>query len=79
MDVGTIMLAEVVGFILTLCLFGLPLGIIGLFILSITDRWDERTVDGKRRPFFTDLKHVRWLDVGPIIDGVTARERGRDA
>jgi Flp pilus assembly protein protease CpaA len=33
-----VMLAIVIGFVLALAFFGLPLGIIGLFILSILDQ-----------------------------------------
>ena len=42
------MLAEVVGSLLALLFFGLPLGIIGLFILSIVDQRDKRTVESNR-------------------------------
>ena len=38
------MLAMLIGMLLALIFFGLPLAIIGLFIMSILDRRNKRTV-----------------------------------
>ncbi len=38
------MFATLVGMVLAFSFFGLPLAIMGLFVLSILDRWNKRTV-----------------------------------
>jgi hypothetical protein len=42
------MLAMLVGMLLALIFFGLPLAIIGLFVMSILDRRNKRTVRDDR-------------------------------
>jgi hypothetical protein len=79
MDVGVIMFAEFVGFLLALCLFGLPLAIIGLFILSIIDQSDKRTVESNQSSHLSDPKRVGWSNARIIMDSVSLRKRGSNA
>ncbi len=79
MDVGDIMLAEFVGFLLALCLFGLPLAIIGLFILSIIDQSDKPPVESNQKTYSSEPKRVGWSNGRLIVESVTLRKRGNRA
>jgi predicted lipid-binding transport protein (Tim44 family) len=56
-EVGGIMLAMLVGMLLALAFFGLPLAIIGLFIMSILDRSNKRTVRDYRESS-ASVRHI---------------------
>jgi hypothetical protein len=71
------MLGQFVGFMVALCVFGLPLGAIGLFILSIVDQWDDRTDKDNRRSYFIYPKSVRWPKIRSMINGMTLTKRGK--
>jgi hypothetical protein len=61
------MLAVVVGFILALCIFGIPLAIIALFIQSVVDRWDTGAVETKQTAHFADRKRLDGRTSGPPL------------
>lgn len=52
------MLAIFVGAAVAFIVFGLPLAIIGLFVASILDRRNKRTVEGRQESEFVGPKHL---------------------
>jgi hypothetical protein len=73
------MLAKIVGFFLALCFFGLPLGIIGLFILSIVDQQDKTIVERSRRSRIIDQTWAGWSNVKLIAAGMILGKWGKSA
>ena len=61
------MLATVIGFVLALCIFGMPLAIIGLFIQSVVDHWDKQTVETKESSYLSDLERLDGRTSGPPL------------
>jgi hypothetical protein len=51
------MLAMLIGMLLALTFFGLPLAIIGLFIMSVVDRRNKRAVQHDRKSS-ASVRHV---------------------
>jgi len=51
-------LAIFVGAAVAFIVFGLPLAIIGLFVASILDRRNKRTVEGRQESEFVGPKHL---------------------
>jgi hypothetical protein len=55
---GIFVFAIFVGAAVALIVFGLPLAIIGLFVASILDRGNKRTVEGHQESEFVGPKHL---------------------
>jgi hypothetical protein len=68
-------LAILVGAAVALIVFGLPLAIIGLFVASILDRRNKRTVEGHQESAFVGTKPL--YRAGSEQDG--AEPAGRKA
>jgi hypothetical protein len=74
------MFATIVGLVLALCFLGLPLAIIGLFIMSIFDRSNKRDAAGEKQSESDEKvthsrrdRSVRYVEWDP--DGATAKRR----
>jgi hypothetical protein len=57
-DSGDLVLAMVVGAVIALIVFGLPLAIIGLFIASILDRRNKRVTDDHQKSLLAGLRRT---------------------
>jgi hypothetical protein len=73
------MVAEFVGFVVALFLFGLPLAIIGLFILSIVDQSDKKPVESPQKSHSSDPTRAGWSNGKLILESVALRKRGNRA